>query len=98
MRQWYITNGAQHRQRMSDRKAGLRRWMKEFKRTLRCAHCGEDHPATLDFHHANGGKDISVALMANSGFSQESILAEAAKCVVLCANCHRKEHFGALFI
>ena len=56
--------------------------------------CGEDHIACLDFHHQNPEeKEHNIAWMLAFGFSKEAILAEIDKCIVLCSNCHRKEHF-----
>ena len=62
--------------------------------TLRdkCAHCGETDPVVLDFHHKDA-KNKSFKLTGSICYSRsrEAILAEVAKCIVLCANCHRKE-------
>ena len=56
--------------------------------------CGENHPACLDFHHKDKkDKSFNVAIMASSGYSIEKIKEEIAKCIVLCSNCHRKEHY-----
>lgn len=69
-------------------------WWKTFKATLRCDTCGEDHPATLDLHHRDASaKEHSIRDMLDSPYSQKRILAEIAKCVVLCSNCHRKLHW-----
>jgi len=38
-------------------------------------------------------KEFSVSRCANRGYSKENIRAEMERCVVLCANCHRKEHY-----
>lgn len=59
-----------------------------------CIHCGETHPACLDFHHRNP-KEKSFRLVANQigNRSLKSIEREIAKCDVLCANCHRKHHY-----
>jgi hypothetical protein len=56
-----------------------------------CRRCSEDHPACLDFHHRDpSAKEKSVGLLKNS---RSRIVKEAKKCDILCANCHRKEHY-----
>lgn len=55
-----------------------------------CEGCGEKHPACLDFHHRDPAtKTRGIATFVR----MDDILAEIAKCVVLCANCHRKHHY-----
>lgn len=57
---------------------------------IKCAECGETHPATLDFHHTNPNeKENNIASMN----SRKRILEESKKCIVLCSNCHRKLHW-----
>jgi hypothetical protein len=34
--------------------------------------------------------------MVTSNYSKERIKKEIDKCIVLCANCHRKEHYAEL--
>lgn len=95
-RNWYATIGKEKR------KEANKRWRektlqdyKDWKATLKCKRCDENHPACLDLHHLDPSqKDISVAKMARY-FSIEKIKEEAAKCIVLCSNCHRKEHYKA---
>jgi hypothetical protein len=59
-----------------------------------CVACGENHPACLDFHHTDpGNKEFNVA-WALRHRSTEAVVREAKKCIVLCANCHRKLHAG----
>lgn len=68
-------------------------WFNDYKANLSCEKCGEDHPACLEFHHLNPTtKDKNVAEMINT-YSQKKIQEEIDKCSVLCANCHRKEHY-----
>ena len=56
-----------------------------------CIICGEKETACLDFHHLNPSeKDFQVSALNNKGL--KTILAEIEKCVILCANCHRKLH------
>ena len=66
-------------------------WFRAYKETLACERCHESSAACLDFHHL-GGKDRDVSGMAAAGYSVKAIMAEVHKCIVLCANCHRKEH------
>jgi transcription elongation factor Elf1 len=71
------------------------KWYKELKNGLECYVCGENYTACLDFHHKNADeKEIEVSLLANDTVSIDRIKKEIDKCVVLCANCHRKYHDG----
>lgn len=80
--------------RIRDDRPRLQAWVYEYKRaTGGCARCDEDNPVCLDFHHVGPEKSRTVASMISDGCSKEEIRAEIAKCTVLCANCHRKEHF-----
>lgn len=55
-----------------------------------CVDCGESDPAVLEFDHiATKYRDIS--LMTRTGFAWTTIRAEIAKCIVRCANCHRRK-------
>lgn len=63
------------------------------KLKIKCEICGEDRKCCLDFHHKDPStKSYSVVHMAHNSFKLEDILAEVAKCSILCANCHRVEH------
>ena len=56
-----------------------------------CADCGSSfHYAAFDFHHVTE-KDAAISAMAQAS-SLDAIAAEAAKCELLCANCHRVRH------
>lgn len=71
-----------------------REWFSNLKKTLKCERCGVDDYRVLDFHHKDPStKDWEVANMVSGRFSKEKILAEIEKCKVLCANCHRIEHW-----
>lgn len=56
-----------------------------------CVICGEKDLACLDFHHLRDKEFVLASCVKNRGMS--SINKEIDKCVVLCANCHRKLHF-----
>jgi hypothetical protein len=65
---------------------------REYKATLACVKCGQNHPATFDFHHVDSAsKEASVnKLVRHRAFKQA--MEEVKKCLVLCANCHRIHH------
>ncbi|PSQ19047.1 HNH endonuclease [Halobacteriales archaeon QS_8_69_26] len=92
---WYRANREQSRERKERRRRKLVRWVYEYKRdNCECARCGEGDPACLEFHHREESeKEFSVSRRANRGHSVENIRAEIDRCEVLCANCHRKEHY-----
>ncbi len=74
----------------------LRDWFQRYKALQQCELCNENHPATLDFHHRNSAtKLMEVGVMVSSvpKFSKEEIREEIRKCIVVCANCHRKLHW-----
>jgi len=65
----------------------------EYKRTHPCMHCGEKHPACLSFHHRDPStKDGDVTYLCKYGMKR--VLAEIAKCDILCHNCHAKVHYN----
>jgi hypothetical protein len=76
-------------------KAKLKAAFYAWKRQFKCSRCPESHPACLDFHHRDPAKkEYYIVQMWMRGYSMERIKAEAAKCDVLCANCHRKHHWA----
>lgn len=92
-RKWYAENQETEYARLKAAAAEKRRWWTEYKATLRCEQCGENHPSCLDFHHKDpDDKDINLAQVAFRGWSVARIEKELAKCMVLCSNCHRKLH------
>lgn len=77
----------------------MRHWNKssQFAWALRlsqpCAVCGEVNPHCLDFHHVDPSqKEIDIAKCN----SLRKLLTEAAKCCLLCRNCHAKYHAGVI--
>jgi len=59
----------------------------------KCIRCGfADHPSAFDFHHIDPStKEISSSL-AQMSLKYEKVEKEAAKCIMVCANCHREIH------
>ena len=56
-----------------------------------CTDCGEKNPIVLDFHHT-GDKENGISQMMGRSYPWVMIEREIAKCIVLCANCHRMHH------
>ena len=80
----------------TQRRHEVTEWYFALKATLSCLRCGENDAVCLDFHHRDP-KEKSEALgraIWYNGWSKARILQEIGKCVVLCANCHRKLHAG----
>ncbi|HYK09065.1 MAG TPA: hypothetical protein VEW42_06230 [Candidatus Eisenbacteria bacterium] len=85
---------ARHKKLKNERRTLLANWLREYKSSLSCQKCYENHPACLDFHHIDAKtKDGTVANMVVEGYSKANILKEIKKCVILCRNCHAKEHY-----
>jgi hypothetical protein len=96
-RNYYYRNQQAQIDRVDKRRRETRQWLNEMKTKLKCEQCGENHPATLHFHHTDSTqKEKSVSNAAAQGWSITRIEKEIAKCVVLCANCHAKEHYASL--
>lgn len=92
-RKWYASNKEYARQKAVDQRQRSLAWFREHKATLKCSRCPENHPATLDFHHEDPtAKEINIGTAVRQCWSVKRIEAEMAKCIVLCANCHRKLH------
>jgi len=56
-----------------------------------CIDCGESDIRVLEFDHVRGEKKANIGDMAGANIAWQRIEAELAKCVVRCANCHRRK-------
>lgn len=96
-RNYYARMSPEAKRRKQDTQ-GARRYLlrvvvSEYKHGKSCA-CGEAHPACLDFHHEGDDKEINVSDAVRYGWSVKRLMAEIAKCILICSNCHRKLHAG----
>jgi hypothetical protein len=86
------------KQRAAGRKhsAAKRKRMVEFVWTLKarpCVDCGKSYPPyVMDFDHVpgRGAKLFNLSQVSKAGYSRERLTLEAAKCDVVCSNCHRE--------
>jgi len=73
-------------------------WFQDYKRNLRCSRCGEsfpDCPGIIEFHHEGEGaetRDHVISSLLKHNAPMTRFKAELAKCVPVCANCHRRLH------
>lgn len=88
---------AKNRQRMDGNDRKNRQAVKQFCNGVKrqgCIYCGySEYPEAIDFHHL-GGKDKEVSKCKSIGNARMEI----AKCVTLCAICHRLVHSGRLIL
>lgn len=97
----YLRNKKSIRQRDRARLDRNQAFIKEYKSRddVLCNRCGEERWMCLDFHHPDPSKkDMAVAEFVKSRYRIERILEEVEKCEVLCANCHRVEHHGNIWV
>jgi hypothetical protein len=92
MREHYTANRGYHLAKAlrsnRKRREWLRRQLAELK-AVACADCGVQYPTWLmEFDHVRGTKLFNLS--AAPTISLDVLLAEAAKCEVVCSNCHQQ--------
>lgn len=90
----YADNKEKYKQRNIDRRLENGAYIESVK-SSGCKICGYNKcKDALDFHHLDGeAKDRAVS-RAKKDFCLETLKKEIAKCIVVCANCHREIHAG----
>lgn len=91
LKEHYNKNKEKYKEKNTKRKIVIREYVNSFK--IKCSQCEESHIACLDFHHLED-KELDIAQMQQRMWSNDRIKKEINKCVVLCANCHRKLHYN----
>lgn len=94
-RKWYAAN--RERQLPQSRANKVRyvernvEYVLAIKRTAVCADCDLSYPApVMEFdHREDEDKDADISKMARWPVSLARLVAEIAKCDLVCANCHR---------
>lgn len=96
-KEFYLKNKETEKARIRKRKAGITEWLNIYKSKCACKCCGEKTTVCLDFHHIErNSKDLSIALTRKWGWGIKRIEKEISKCIIVCANCHRKIHAGLI--
>jgi hypothetical protein len=81
----------QTKNRLKDKRRSL---IDDKKAESGCQNCGIRDVRVLEFHHTdNRTKDFAISDYYYHQFGEDRLLEEIAKCIVLCANCHRILHY-----
>jgi hypothetical protein len=93
-RRYYERNAVSERLRTRRRARRVRTENRErvleYLQSHPCIDCGERDLVVLEFHHVRGEKRDHVGCLLRDCYEWRVVAAEIAKCVVLCANCHRR--------
>ena len=69
-------------------------WFRKLKENRPCADCGGVfHPAAMAFDHLPGNPKVDDVSSLLGKHNRAAILAEIAKCELVCANCHAVRSF-----
>lgn len=90
----YVNNKKYYYEKNKVLRKKKKEWWNELKSKLICEICGEDHPATIDFHHSDPSKKDFTISKKFAWYGKSKILEEIKKCQILCSNCHRKLHWN----
>lgn len=83
---YYAANPTIEAQKKQVAQKKRRNWYTELKQGKPCVHCGGVfHPAAMHWHHL--GDKVATVSSLNT-HSRRTVLAEIAKCELVCANCH----------
>jgi len=92
-RRYYERDKEKVKKRARARFCERRRFLDTLKEGKPCARCADVFPpVAMDFHHRDPATKDKKFQWAAAG--RERLLAEIEKCDLLCANCHRIEHWN----
>lgn len=93
-REYYYSNQEKHKKITTQRKKKVilenRKLLYNHYLNNPCVDCGEKDPMVLELDHQRD-KDMPVSTAVGRGWSKQRVINEIAKCVVRCANCHRRK-------
>ena len=68
-----------------------KKWLEE-QRSKGCEKCGDKRHYVIDFHHRNP-EEKTFTIGSTNRWTLTQLKKEVAKCIRLCANCHRELHY-----
>lgn len=97
-RKSYKANTEKHKARARNRISIFKKASSLIKEKYGCFNCEMKIGVCLDFHHLNEvEKDTEVSRLFCSKTKQRTV-DEINKCIVVCANCHRRIHHDGLVV
>src|SRR5947209_7133397 len=94
----YAKNRDYYLQRNKKRKQEMLEFVNQLK-NVPCMDCGHSFPPhVMDFDHRGEEEKVGnvATLIRRAGMSKKRILAEIAKCDIVCSNCHRIRTYAKL--
>lgn len=100
-RRWYAENAEHHKANCAARakiaSAKLQQEVRDIKEFSPCTDCKRSYPYyVMQFDHVRGIKIEAVARMLQQKASRKRVMAEIAKCELVCSNCHAIRTHGRL--
>lgn len=96
----HYKNSAQRRKRIRENAKKFSEqsiaYVESLKEAASCPICGESSPCALDFHHKHNEKKEFIISEGKTSYSLNKLIPEINKCIIVCANCHRKIHAGII--
>lgn len=86
-KEYYIKKSSEYNNKTKD-------IFEEYKKKQVCEKCGDNRWYILEFHHKDPKQKESTISSMRRGHTLKSIMKEIEKCSILCANCHREEHYN----
>ncbi|ACH62143.1 hypothetical protein MYRNA_144 [Mycobacterium phage Myrna] len=85
----YYANKQPYLDRAKAQRTAMSVWARQLK-SGPCTDCGGTfHHFQMDWDHIGDDKEFDVGKAVRIGYGKKRILAEIAKCELVCANCHR---------
>ena len=86
----HATRRAAYRQQYATRRALI-----DGLKNRPCLDCGRSYPSyVMEFHHRDPHTKVFKVSVALVYYNLDLVMAEIAKCDLLCANCHRIREWG----
>lgn len=91
---YYHSNREHHKQVTMERhrkqRIMLQQFVYDYLKEHGCVDCPEKDPRCLEFDHQRDKKK-EVSILIQAGVALTTLVKEMNKCLVRCANCHRKK-------
>lgn len=89
-------NPEKYKQNRVNYRTSLQAKLVAWRQEQGCQLCPEDDGTCLELHHPDPSTKEDDPSLIIRRYGWDAFLREASKCIVLCANCHRKVHAGRI--